>query len=48
MKVSRSYSIDDKYIPKLKKLSDDTRIPQSKYLEEALDYLFKKYKVDLK
>jgi len=48
MKVPRTYSIDEDYIRKLKKLSDDTRIAQAKYLEEAMQDLFKKYKVDLK
>jgi len=29
---------------KLKKLSDDTRVAQSQYVQEAIDDLLKKYK----
>jgi len=29
---------------KLKKLSDETRIPQAQYVQEALDDLLKKYR----
>ena len=36
-------SIDSGLIEKLKKLSSDTKIPQSKLLDEAIELVLKKY-----
>lgn len=35
-------SVDSKLIKKLKKLSEETKIPMSKLVDEALEDLFKK------
>jgi len=36
-------SIDNSLIEKLKKLSSDTKIPQSKLLDEAIELVLRKY-----
>lgn len=36
-------SIDNELIGRLKKLSNDTKIPQSKLLDEAIELVLKKY-----
>jgi len=41
-------SLDPELIKTLDKLSDKTRIPKSKLIDEALEGLFKKYEDELK
>lgn len=36
-------SLKKEYLDRLKKLSTETRIPQSKLLDEAVEYLFAKH-----
>jgi len=43
-----STSLDPELIKTLDKLSDKTRIPKSKLIDEALEDLFKKYEDKLK
>jgi metal-responsive CopG/Arc/MetJ family transcriptional regulator len=42
-RVRISNSIDKKLFSKLKKLSEKTRIPMSRLLDEAIEDLIKKY-----
>ena len=37
-------SINNELIEKLKKLSEETKIPQSKLLDEAIELVLKKYR----
>ena len=46
-RVMYSTKIDSEYKAKLIKLSEITRIPQSKLVDEALEDLFKKYSKQL-
>lgn len=41
-------SIKNELLDAMKKLSEDTRIPQSKLFDEALEDLFQKYKIEVK
>lgn len=43
-----SNTVDTKLYDKLKELSDKTRIPMSKLLDEALELLFEKHSDSLK
>ena len=47
-RVPYATKIDSDYKAKLIKLSQITRIPQSKLVDEALEDLFKKYEKQLK
>jgi hypothetical protein len=40
-------SIKNELFDAMKKLSETTRIPQSKLFDEALEDLFKKYEIDV-
>jgi predicted DNA-binding protein len=42
-RVQFASTVDETLRNKLKELSDKTRIPQAKYLDEALEDLMKKY-----
>lgn len=48
MRKAFSTKLNDENIKKLIKLSDITRIPQSKLVDEALELLFKKHSKNLK
>ena len=39
-------SLDNELVESLKKLSERTKIPQSKLLDEAIELILKKYGVD--
>lgn len=45
-RIRISNSIDKKLYNELKKLSDDTRIPMSKLLDEAIEDLLKKHSAE--
>lgn len=48
MKKSFATKIEPTLIKTLKSLSDKTRIPQAKFIEEALEDLFRKYDKEIK
>ena len=37
-------SVDNKLLEEFKKIANNTKIPMSKLLDEALEYIIKKYK----
>lgn len=47
-KVRFTSYIDESVKDSLKKLSDKTRVPQTKYVQEALEMLLKKYEEESK
>ena len=46
-KVLRSIYLDKEQAEKIKKLSEETRIPQAVYVREGLDLILKKYEKEL-
>jgi predicted DNA-binding protein len=46
-RVQYATKIKEDLRDKLKELSDQTRIPQSKYLDEAIEDLLKKYNISI-
>jgi ribosomal protein S20 len=47
-KTSFTSKIKTEYKETLKEVSKENKIPQAQLLEEALEYLFKKYKKEIK
>ena len=47
-KVARTIYIKDEQLEALKRLSEETKVPQSVYVREALDMLLEKYSEQLK
>ena len=47
-RVLRTIYVDLEQIEKIKKLSKKTKVPQAKYIREAVDLLLRKYKNKLK
>lgn len=45
-RVKKTFNIDPKLFEGLQSLSEDTRIPQSKLMDEALEDLLRKYDKD--
>ncbi|MFW5962568.1 MAG: ribbon-helix-helix domain-containing protein [bacterium] len=42
-RMKRTYTFDKKLISRLDQLKEETRVPKSRLLDEALEDLFKKY-----
>ena len=43
MKKRVTFTLDEELIEKLKKISEETMIPQSRLVEQAIKEVFKKY-----